>query len=54
MWRHFTLECTRLVIKWGRQHLTTKRDQEILVGNSRTGDFAFPKNKKTPKQQSII
>lgn len=46
MCRHFTLECTHVVIKWGREHLTTKRVQEMLVGYSRTGDFAFPKKEK--------
>lgn len=46
MWRYFTLECTHLVIKWGREYLTTKRVQTMLLGNSSTGDFAFPRNKK--------
>lgn len=41
------MECTHLVIKWGKEQLTSKRDQEMLIGNSRTGEFAFPKNQKT-------
>ena len=52
MWRDSALECTHLVIKWGREHLTTKRVQEMLIGSSRTGDFAYRRNKKPT--QSII
>lgn len=40
------MKCTHVVTKWGRERLTAKRVQEMLTGNSRTYDSAFPKNKK--------